>query len=186
MWFQKFRFGEEKRKESRVAMPILILSKADFDYSVGPNSFRNFSYIFDVNLRGTSENRIQQSRAGVEKLVESLDRVYPSDKGFKRGQKGNLSSDSRKIEISYYASTDFFSNNIANINFNANFTDGIISSSYAMLFLYGADKDDLLATHDILVGLPGVDKSPSAIKSLSQIEQIRNGNGPKVQNFLLG
>jgi hypothetical protein len=182
-WTKIFRTAS--KEQPKVVRPSLILSKTDFDYSVGPNNFRNFTYTFDVNLYGTPEDRVQQSREGVEKLVELLDGKYSSEKGFKRGQKGNLSSDSRKIEISYYAPADFLARDLANIHFNAQFEGNAISRSYALIFLYGINQEDLLSTHDSIVGLSGVLQSPSAIRSISQIDQIRKGEGPKVQNFLL-
>lgn len=186
MWFQKFRFGEEKKEEFRVSMPMLTLTRADFEYSVCPSAFKNFSYTFDVNLHGTSEDRVQQSRVGVEKLVESLDRAYSSDRGFKREQKGSLSSNSREVKIIYYAPLKgFFSREVADIRFNADYTGETISRSYVLLFLNADNQDDLLFAHDILVDLPGVVRSRSAIDTIYKIEQIRNGSGPKIQNFLL-
>lgn len=185
LWFGKSRVGTEKYEEPKVIPPLLIFSKADYDYSVGPNVFRNFTYTFDVNLHGKPEERVQQSRESVETIVNLLDSLYSNEKGFKRGQKGNLSSDSRKIEISYYTSDSFMPSNVASVHFNAHYEAEKIARAHSLLFLYGANQEDLLLTHDTIVALPGVLKTPSTLRSLEQIEMIRKGCGPTVQNFLL-
>jgi hypothetical protein len=184
-WLSGFRLGKEKKEEPRVVGSLLTLTRANYDYTVGVNVFRNFTYTFDVNLSGNQENRVLQSKTGVEKLVELFDTKYPVDKGFKRHQKGELSSDTRKIEISYYCPHGFMPKNLGSINFSVQYDSDSISRSYALVFLYGLDQTDLLSNHDSVIGLSNIVISPDSLRTLSQIDAIRKGNGPKVENFLL-
>jgi len=186
-WLKRLGFvkGNEKEEEPiSVVKPLLTLSSVDFDYMIKSNKFRRFNYVFDVNLYGDADCRINQSREGIEKIVGFFDMLYTPEKGFKRVQDGNISSNLKKIEIVYRNDKLLYGETVG-VHFNARFKNNAIIGSYALLFLQGIDHENLLSTHDSILGWDNMQISPHVAESLAQIDKIRKGTELTVQNFLL-
>lgn len=182
---KRFRRTEEA-KPQEASRPLLTFYDLDFKYDIVSKKFGNFSYSYNINLPALNEERFSASKNGVEVVTNLLDKIYPHECDFSRTARGDVSVDGRNMEIAYISRKDSLLFPHANIQFHARFDKETISRAYFSLFLYGRDaQEDLLSTHDSILGLSNVQITDKVVSSIAQINKIRNGHGPTVENFLL-
>lgn len=180
-------FGISKGEETKsptVVKPLLFLSKVNFNYGVGSNSFRNFSYTIDVNLSSNISVRPEESQRGIEAVVDLLDGSYPNEQGFKRSQNGDISADSRKIRIAYKKTGEILDEK-ATVDFCVHYDGETINRAYSFVYLSSSSQEEFFSSHNSIIKLGNMKITKEAADSIEMIERIKRGEGPSVQNFLL-
>lgn len=187
--FEKFSFRKAKEDQpAGIARPLLTLSDVDFKYSADSNRFKNFRYTFDIGFPNQQELVVPILLSGIKKATDLLDKIYTAENGFSRTYKGDISRDEKSMEIIYSHSNSFSILDPVTLNFKTQFENDLPKRAYFFVHLYdrGQDQVTLLSAHDALIAIPQLEIAKKAVSGIIQIERIRSGAGPKLENFLLG
>lgn len=188
--FEKFSFRNAKKAQPAEIdrSSTLCLSDVDFKYGADSRKFKNFSYRFDIRFPSKSDLVVPALLNGIKNATDLLDKIYLAENGFSRNYKGDVSRDEKMMEIAYTNANSFSVVDSVTLNFKTHFENDLPKRAYFLVYLSerGQDQETLLSAHDALIAIPQLELAKEAVSGIIQIERIRSGAGPKLENFLLG